>query len=201
MKKILASIILLLALSACSGGGHNCPIGEGAVPTSTWAGNGQKLVVIGDSIMAGFDLALYFPSLQTLNVGMGGQCTLQINYRFNRDVLSNSPDIIVINGGINDIWNAQLSTEYLKDSIMKAKAAGVRIIVVGIYKPGPAIAHQTAKVEAWNADMVTFTTEHNIEYIDNTYDGVTAGLIADGIHLNSYGYIILAGKIASMIVP
>jgi lysophospholipase L1-like esterase len=202
MKAILAAI-LSVVLSACGGGNVTplppCSFDEGLAPPVTWSGSGTKLVFTGDSIMMGFNLALYFPSYQTLNVAIAGQCTTQVNARFDRDVLSNSPDVIVMNGGINDILKGQLSTEYLKESILKAKEAGVRVIVVGTYLPGPEIDHLTNIVAAWTIDMVDFTTSHGIEYIDNTYQGVTSGLLPDGIHLNSYGYMTLANKISLLL--
>lgn len=204
MKNLLIGITLSITLASCSGGAPTplppCQYDEGPVPFASWSGAGTKIVVIGDSLMHMFNLSLYFPTYQTLNVALSGQCTTQVNARFDRDVLSNSPDIIIMDGGINDILKGQPSTSYLKESILKAKTAGIRIIVVGTYSPGPEVAHLTNAVQIWNADMVSFASTHDIEYIDNTYYGATLGLVADGIHLNSYGYMNLTNRILSMVI-
>ena len=68
--------------------------------------NGDRIVLIGDSITEGWTEfnPKFFQQNNFVNRGISGQTTPQMLVRFKQDAVHLNPQIIVINGGTNDIW-------------------------------------------------------------------------------------------------
>lgn len=183
------TILLCAALVAC-GGTSDDPLAPCAfVPSHelvrSWSGSGQKILLIGDSI-----IERWTPSFPVMNQGVGGQCSTQIHARFKRDAIDHTPDVIVLDGGINDVFRGQLSAVYMQQAALDAKAAGIKIVIVGPYgRPG---TPQGIAVNNWNADMLEFVKTHGFAYIDNTQE---TQLQADGTHLTDAGYATLEARV------
>lgn len=83
----------------------------------------KKIVATGDSIIQDLSTRIFIeaanqagiqvsfsnndisnPFIELVNTGMGGHTTQMIASRFHRDAVSLNPDIIVVNGGTNDVW-------------------------------------------------------------------------------------------------
>lgn len=91
----------------------------------------DTVVFIGDSITVRWNIQDVVPN--AINMGLGGQTSCQMLERFQTDVLSNKPDFVVIEGGINDItYLANPSTRCLMDMANQAQAIGARVVVATV---------------------------------------------------------------------
>lgn len=104
----------------------------------------RNIMFIGDSIFAGFPLKAMFPqSLTVINRGVSGNSIRQIADRYKTEVVSTSHDIVVIEGGINDILGCiikgkseeetarSIITAY-RETVSAARSGGKKAVVCSI---------------------------------------------------------------------
>lgn len=206
LARILAIALAALFLTACGGGGDQgrpapdpCPYTVSDPLDRAWVGTGKRVLFIGDSLIASLKAEALFPEFSTMNQGVSGQCTTQIAARFARDVMAHSPEVLVLEGGINDIARLSTSTLDMKRMTLEARNAGIFVIIVGVYTPGPAAIEYAAGVQAFHSDMLAFSQSEGIQYIDNTAPSLLDGLRDDGIHLTPAGYDTLRTRIKAVI--
>lgn len=198
MKRLLP-LLACLALSACSyemfmnGQPVRLTFGE-QPPTDAHA----NVLIHGDSIIAKWDTLP--PSIA--NTGFGGNSTAILLYRFPGDVLSQHPDIIVLEGGINDLAQGvpiQDAANNMGQMIAAGQASGAQVLVM---------ACLPTRYPQW--DVATYNTA--LRAVAGTYgaavmDTYTPFLKADGsgireelyvegsVHINAAGYAVLWGAI------
>jgi lysophospholipase L1-like esterase len=169
----------------------------------------QRIVFFGNSITEGWSNIRpeFFKNPMYINRGIGGQTTPQMLIRFKQDVVSLSPDAVVILAGINDIaGNTGPSTiKMITDNIFSmaeiAKANNIKVIFCSVLPaadfpwrkgmdPGP-------KVVELNRNLQAYSQKHNLVYVDyysamvdNGY-GLRKALGSDGVHPNVAGYLIM----------
>jgi len=110
-----------------------------------------KVIFFGDSITrAGVNPGGYItlmqetvrdktnPKYELIGAGIGGNKVYDLFLRFEDDVLSKKPDVVVIYIGVNDVWHKQTSqtgtdlnkfTAFYIAMITKLQSAGVKVIV------------------------------------------------------------------------
>jgi lysophospholipase L1-like esterase len=91
---------------------------------------------------------------RVLNRGVNGERTDQIRARFERDVLSNRPDAVVIIAGVNDIYqgiDSTLVTRELEALYDAAHAAAIPIVAGTILPYNTANSEANARMHAVNA--------------------------------------------------
>lgn len=110
-----------------------------------------KVIFFGDSITrAGVNPGGYItlmqetvreytnPKYELIGAGIGGNKVYDLFLRFEDDVLSKKPDIVVIYIGVNDVWHKQTSqtgtdlnkfTAFYIAMITKLQSAGIKVIV------------------------------------------------------------------------
>lgn len=72
------------------------------------------------------------PEWEVLNRGVNGQTTRQMLARFERDVVSADPDVVVVLGGVNDIYGGSEAAHVERNlESMYGIAESSRILVVG----------------------------------------------------------------------
>jgi lysophospholipase L1-like esterase len=78
------------------------------------------------------------PEYELIGAGIGGNKVYDLFLRFEDDVLSKKPDVVVIYVGVNDVWHKQSSQTgtdpdkfiaFYTAMIKKLQAAGIRVIV------------------------------------------------------------------------
>lgn len=111
----------------------------------------MKVIFFGDSITrAGVNPGGYItlmqeavrdnpnPKYELIGAGIGGNKVYDLFLRFEDDVLSKKPDIVVIYIGVNDVWHKQTSqtgtdlnkfTAFYIAMITKLQSAGIKVIV------------------------------------------------------------------------
>lgn len=133
MKKVLLSFAVILIMSSMQ---IQKPV---------------KVIFFGDSITrAGVNPGGYItlmqealrgktnPEYELIGAGIGGNKVYDLFLRFEDDVLSKKPDVVVMYIGVNDVWHKQSSQTgtdpdkfiaFYTAMIKKLQAAGIRVIV------------------------------------------------------------------------
>ena len=212
MKRFFRLVLLAGALLALSCGED--PVQELPPPPGSeldGSHKGPPAVFIGDSITwqwtrDGFH-PVYFTANGYVNKGISGNTTVQMQARFQADVIDLDPYCVVIEGGTNDI--AQRSDDailnYLKQMVEMAEAAKIRV-VLGSVPPSnnfpklPAFRPEE-RIPGLNALIKAYADSKGIPYADyytvlvDGNKGLKAEYQKDSIHPNAAGYVAMEGVI------
>lgn len=169
---------------------------------------GVKIVALGDSITYGypFDMEASWvhilqaeKGLDIVNKGINGDTLEGMLERFEQDVISLLPGIVVIMGGTNDAFEGYSlsSMEYnLKQMLEKAGASNI-VPLIGIPIPVDESAVEK-KLQGFRDFLRSFCKQERIACID-FYDTMADGhgrtkeeLDFDGVHPSRDGYRVMA---------
>jgi acyl-CoA thioesterase I len=174
-----------------------------------------KVVMFGDSITQGWSqqAPAFFEGRPYANKGISGNTTAQMLQRFNSDVLSQAPAVVVILGGINDLATgtdikALAAIESNMGAMIDlAKKNRIRVVVASIlpvgYEPEGmqvfaakrAVVNQT--IRQLNARLKKLAAAKKVGYV-NYYAALTnpAGELirkynADNVHISADAYAVM----------
>jgi lysophospholipase L1-like esterase len=147
------------------------------------------------------------PYLPSVNKGIGGNTTEDMEARFTADVLDQHPALVVIDGGTNDIvlgLTLAQSTAALTNMIETAKMHGIKV-VIATQLPSTDRARPTALLLQWNAMIKSLALSEAIPLAD--YFSVIAGpenlplagMLYDGVHPDIKGFTAMDPVAASAI--
>jgi len=191
-----------------------------------------KVVYFGDSITEaavkphGFimiDDSLLNPkgasNYELIGAGVSGNKVYDLYLRMEDDVISKSPDIVVIYVGVNDVWHKKMGTGTDADKferfylalIKKFKSANIRVIVC----TPAAIGERFDNTNEQDGDMNHYSNiirkiaaDQHLTLVDlrsafgeyerlNNKNNVDRGLLtSDGVHLNDAGNMFVAKLMA-----
>lgn len=168
---------------------------------------GKNIICFGDSLTFGTGAkeGMDYPSQLSrmlsrpiINVGVAGDTTTTALARLQKDVLSQSPHIVLITLGGNDLKNRISKDEAfanLRKIIQSIQDQGALVVVGGIDIPfyGRGFGDAYAKV----------CKEQGALLIPNIYKGIIThpDLMSDPIHPNEAGYTIIAKHFYETITP
>ncbi len=181
-------------------------------PSVTFA-EGAKIVVLGDSLAAGFglDVEMAFPSrveetllrrgwaVEVINAGVSGDTTAGGRSRLEW-LLSQDPDLVVVGLGANDGLRGGSLAEMesnLRDIVERSLGSGARVLVLGMKIPlnyGPDYA------AAFESIYQRLAREYDLALMPFLLEGVGGRPElnqADGIHPNEEGQ----RRVASEVLP
>jgi lysophospholipase L1-like esterase len=160
----------------------------------------------------------FFNDNHYLNVGIGGNVTAEMLERFERDVLTYNPKVVVIMGGTNDL--ERINTCSLEDIIANtaemidmAKNADIKVILCSVTPTSSKDENGDARpVKTLNTRLEALAGEKQIEYADyysmlqvgdTLPDIYCADAVLDKIHLSNAAYTLMEpyikGKIDTLI--
>lgn len=133
----------------------------------------MRIVCIGDSLTAcgGKDgrysdhLQAWLPQDEVINKGLGGDTLGGGKKRFEKDVLALHPDIVVIELGANDFWDASRPVAELKSNlesmVVDAKKAGAEVVIASCfgsrkYDGDPALTESARKRKFYAQQIADF---------------------------------------------
>ena len=162
----------------------------------------QRVVFIGDSITARWDLDGYFGK-GFINKGVESQNAEEIAARFQTDVVNLKPDIVVILAGTNDVRSdADLALAHDSVAAMErmARANGIRPVVCTI---PPVLAHLES-AQAYNLMLTSDPAlQVNCDYYRALTDAngtpIAGALNDDGVHPSILGYVRMAAEITRVL--
>ncbi len=139
----------------------------------------------------GYWLNKIFPEWTILNKGVSGQRTDQLLKRFERDVLAEKPDKVIIMAGVNDLYQGyevDEITSNLEKIYKKALAAGIQVMACTIAPYDEADSRVLSRMKQVNAWIREYAEKNEILFCD-TYlaaeSPVRPGKLAgspDGLH-------------------
>jgi lysophospholipase L1-like esterase len=186
---------------------------------SIGAGPPGKVVCIGDSITMGtISPELSYPALlarycqaEVINKGVSGQETPQMLERFEEDVLSLKPSVVVVMGGTNDVAQgvpAEKIVSNLRGMYQEALDRGIVVIACTIPPANVYDPHQKEvrkAVNEWIGDLevegVLIAPTGSAIEDSNCSDGLTRAYDSgDGLHPNQLGYEAIAKAVEKALV-
>jgi lysophospholipase L1-like esterase len=161
----------------------------------------SAIAFLGDSITEGWDLTNAFPDVKVANRGLAGDTTRGMLCRLQSNVLDLHPRVIVLLGGINDLFHAPQGTPDAIALNVRSMLAQIRAATpdtpVLVCEILPCQSMASGLIRAANAavDEVLpgFPNAHRIKTHDAFLgsDGLqNSSLFTDGTHLTQAGYAV-----------
>ncbi len=194
MKKTLLILLTVLILFS----GYRIfvapsQVKEGSIPYST-------IICFGDSLTygTGADQGKDYPSQLSImigkpliNAGVPGDTTASALKRLRRDVLSGSPDLVLITLGGNDLKNGvakDVAFENLKRIVELTQEQGARVIIGGLKFP--------LRDRGFARGYKEMADQTGAVLIPNILEDIIGrrNLMSDPIHPNGDGYKIMAER-------
>ncbi|MEP6488155.1 SGNH/GDSL hydrolase family protein [Microcoleus vaginatus GB2-A3] len=162
----------------------------------------RKIVIVGDSITeaAKFPggyvwlleryLNALYPDrqIEIVNAGIGGNKSTDMQARFQKDAIDQKPGLVMINVGVNDVWNAFFDfpnnqfypegnwsagvqvpeyREKITQMVLAAKAAGIRVVLLSPTLIGESIdGPENRRLQQYVAAMREIASENQCLFID-----------------------------------
>ena len=163
------------------------------------------VVFLGDSLTDGCDLSLYYPEYTTLNRGIGGDTTLGLEKRLDVSVYAVQPKVVVMLIGANNFSTMFDNYEDILISL-KENLPESKIILVSLTSMGGTWGKNNNLAAFNNVKIKALAEKYGYEFVDvytpllnfetnEIYEEYTT----DGGHLTHEGYLVLTGKIKSVI--
>ena len=161
---------------------------------------GLRIIAFGDSLTygTGATSGKDYPSQLSkmisrpvINAGVPGDTTARALKRLEKDVLANSPDIVLITLGGNDLKNgidADVAFKNLEMIVNLIHNQGARVIIGGLSIP--------FRDRGYGRGFKKLADETGAKLIPNILDGIMGNrkLMSDPIHPNDAGYKLLAER-------
>lgn len=138
------------------------------------------------------------------NVAVSGQTLLQMEERFDRDVLARRPRAVVISGGTNDVRkdvDLHESLDALRAMVERAQADGLKVWIVA---PPPVVLPNGRPVAPMVVAQALLAAELDVPFLVVTREAVIEdawrdGLSEDGIHPTQQGAEAIARAVLEMV--
>lgn len=180
------------------------------------AGEAVRIAALGDSLTAGYGLPMeqtFTAQLETAlraagaqvviaNAGVSGDTTAGGRARLDW-VLADKPDLVIVELGANDgLRGLDPAKTYqnLDDILTRLAAAGVRILLAGMYAP-PNLGPEYGA--AFDAIYPRLAERHGVAFYPFFLEGVATDPALnqhDGIHPNAAGVAAIVGRIAPYVL-
>jgi lysophospholipase L1-like esterase len=166
----------------------------------------NRVVFLGDEITEKW--TAFFPGKPYLNRGIAGQTTPQMLVRFQQDVISLKPKVVVISAGTNDLASVTgpatqgTIAENFTSMVELAKVHGIRVVLASVTPVCDCFVKQTGlrpqgKIIGLNGWIKDYAAETGSVYLDY-YSALAEGrnfkkeLTVDGFQPNAAGYAVMA---------
>ncbi len=172
-------------------------------------GRESVLVCFGDSLTAGIgapkgksypDYLRNYLDVEIVNAGVPGDTASQARERFENDVLSFDPDVVIIEFGANDYFlgvssqNTKIDLEYMVDKLLDNGT----IIFIAKFFPEKSILSFIKGKDKKSYDKMyrELSSKENVFLVEDIWEEVWGRpkYMSDTVHPNEYGYEIMAKK-------
>jgi lysophospholipase L1-like esterase len=162
----------------------------------------NRVVFLGDQITEKW--TNFFPGKPYLNRGIAGQTSPQMLVRFQQDVISLQPKVVVIQAGTNDLAGATgpategTIADYFRSMVELARFHGIRVILASVTPVARNDLRPQGKIIGLNGWIKQYAAHSGSVYLDY-YSALAEGrnlkkdLTTDGLVPNDAGYAVMAG--------
>ena len=166
----------------------------------------NRIVFLGDQITENW--ASFFPGKPYLNRGIAGQTSPQMLVRFQQDVISLKPKVVVIQAGTNDLASVTgpatqgMIAENIMSMVELAKFHGIRVVLASLTPVCDCFTKQTGLrpqgkiigLNGWIKDYAARSGSIYLDYYRAMADGrnLKKELTSDGLLPNDAGYGVMA---------
>jgi acyl-CoA thioesterase I len=184
-----------------------------AIGSSSTSGSGASSPAMTYPSRLAVELQGHFPrlSITVHNRGVGGETSLEMLARFDRDVFAENPDLVIWQAGSNSVLRDQPldgTGSLLREGLMRLKAAAVDIVLMNPqYAPKVITKHDAdgmvdlIDLTAKQANVNLFQRFALMRYWRLTEDiPFSAFLSPDELHMNDWSYGCVAKLLAGAIV-
>lgn len=179
-----------------------------------------RVVFIGNSIVQYWSDVCndFFLTNNYIGRGIGGQTSTQILLRFQSDVVSIQPQIVVILAGANDIaegdgyYDIDYTLSNIKSMIDIAQHNKIKVILCSVlpareYKlfPMKTISGTAPKIDILNSKLELLANDTGVTYVDfniamrDEKGAMIDDMTLDGVHPNGNGYLVMQSIIKPVI--
>jgi lysophospholipase L1-like esterase len=156
----------------------------------------NRVVFLGDQITEHW--ANFFPGKPYLNRGIARQTSQQMLLRFQQDVISLAPKVVVIQAGTNDLVVATeaMIAENFRSMVELAKSHGIRVVLASVTPVANNNIRPQGKIIGLNGWIKSYAAETGSVYL-NYYAALADGrnlkkeLTDDGLLPNGAGYAVM----------
>ena len=177
----------------------------------------NNYVFLGDSLTFGYGVKPK-DNWVIINKGINGNTTADMLFRFDEDVIANTPKTLFIMGGTNDLLsNRSVSSIVSNIELMIKEAISKNItVILGIppiikseeaqrlFIPSLTYDYCADNLQALKDQLINLSINYNIPYIDFysiTKENIDNNIFTDGIHLNPKGQNLLFEKAKEVFIP
>ena len=170
----------------------------------------HRVVFMGNSITEFwvYEDPTFFTQNPYIGRGISGQTTPQMVLRFRPDVIDLKPEVVVINGGINDIaentgpYDPGVTLGNIISMAELAQANHIKVVLASIH-PASAFPWRMEltgipdKIIALNKQIKEYADKNGFVYLDyhstmkNDRNGMSPDMAADGVHPTLAGYKVM----------
>lgn len=161
---------------------------------------------LGDSLTDGYDLQKYYPQYLTVNRGIGGDTTFDLENRLDVSVYQLKPKVAVMLIGANNMDTMFDNYENILMGLQE-NLPGTRIVLLSLTAMGGEHWGRKNQLAAYNNVTIRLLAEkYGFTFIDlytPLYDAsireVYAGYTSDGGHLTAEGYAVVTAQITPVL--
>lgn len=221
MRWSVVFVSAVLAFAGCEenvAGGNSLAVSETADAAAEMTETAPVIVMLGDSLTAGFDLpaSAALPAVlqrefdergvpaRFINAGVSGDTTADGLNRYEWSVEGTNADLLVVALGANDFLGElppEIPRRNLAAILARAKEQNLPVALVGVSIPNEP---QDEREAAYAAIYPQLAAEFGVPYFPDMM-GPIAGqpelLMRDGVHPTAEGVEAMAGVIAGFLVP
>jgi len=175
-----------------------------ALSGSSYAPPRPVVVFWGDSIMARWNVTRAFPQWNTVNAGVGGQTSAEVLARWQSDVAPHSPAVIVIEVGINDLYDSNTANDVtlanVQTMIDLVRSVGATPVLCGLVPvtAGWHMHFDPAALATLHERLRALAAADGVAFADY-YAALTPNQTSDGLHPNAAGYAVIVAALAERI--
>lgn len=158
-----------------------------------------KIVALGDSITKGnynswVEITKKETGIEFINRGINGDTLRGMDFRLVNHVINTHPDICIIMGGTNDVFEPRNDTKkmmnHLENMVMDLRFSKIKV-VIGLPLPLAAYPKREVVLQSLRESI-----KQRFYFIDfySDFKGREKELLADGIHPNRKGSRVMADR-------
>lgn len=165
-----------------------------------------EVAFLGDSLTDGYDLAKYYPQYITVNRGIGGDTTFDLEARLQVSVYDLKPQVVVMLIGANNpdtmLQNYEAILQGLKENLPETRVVLLSMTAMG----GDHWGSKNAQAAYNNVSIKLLAEKYGYTFVDlftPLYDvsigEVYEGYTVDGGHFTHEGYTVVTAQITPVL--